>query len=195
MVLGLTGISGSGKHTAAEWFEKKNWIILNADQIAHYLYRPYTGVWKRVVDAFGEKILNKDDTINRQRLGKIVFDPADPKLAEENRQKLNKIIHPSVIRNIKDVIHRHFRRQSNIVVVASLWKELELEKICDKLLLLKAYPDVARQRITRRDSIGDDMYLQRISSQSEPPSPDFVIENNGTEDELFKALKALPLEG
>lgn len=194
MVLGITGISGSGKHTAAQWFEKQNWIILDADKIAHYLYRPYTGVWKQIVDAFGEKILNQDDVINRQKLGKIVFDPTDPIKAEEARQKLNAIVHPAVIRNIKDVIHRHFKRKSNIVVVASLWKELKIPEMCDKILLLKAYPEVARQRITARDSISDDMYLQRVSSQSEPMNPDFVIENNGTDLELQKALKALPLQ-
>ncbi len=174
MVLGITGISGSGKHLAAEYFQKKNWVILDADTIAHNLYRPYTGAWKKVVNEFGEGILNKNDVINRSKLGKIVFNPENP----DALQKLNQIIHPYIKRQIKNDIHRHFRRKSNIVVVAALWQELDLPSLCNKILLLKADPAIRLKRIQNRDGISESMYEVRTKNQSEPPHPDFVIENN-----------------
>jgi len=118
MVLGITGISGAGKHTVAEFFKSKNWVILDADKIAHYMYRPYTSVWQAMVKQFGEGVLTTEDKIDRQKLSRIVFNPEDPEAAHAALEKLNAVVHPAVIRNIKDAIHRHFRRKSNIVVIA-----------------------------------------------------------------------------
>ena len=94
MILGITGISGSGKHTAANFLKQKGWVVLDADKIAHYLYRPYTSLWKAVVKEFGEDILSANDKIDRQKLSKIVFDPNNP----EGLKKLNEITHPEIKR-------------------------------------------------------------------------------------------------
>ena len=185
MVLGITGISGSGKHTSAKYFEKKGWVILDADKIAHYLYRPYTGVWKAVVDEFGEKILNQDDTINRVKLGQMVFDPASEGVA---LKKLNNIMHPYVKRWIENEIHRQCRRKANVVVVAALWSESGIEGVCEKTLLIKAEPEFRMKRIQSRDGISAETYNMRVKAQAEPEKPDFVVENNGTIDELNKKL-------
>ena len=184
MVLGITGISGSGKHLATEFFQKKNWVILDADTIAHNLYRPYTGAWKKITKEFGEGILNQDDVINRSKLGEIVFNPQNP----DALQKLNQIIHPYVKRQLKNDIHRHFRRKSNIIVVAALWEELGLVSLCEKILLLKADPEIRLKRIQNRDGISADMYKMRISRQVEISNPDYTIENNGEIRDLNNSL-------
>jgi len=190
MVLGITGISGSGKHTAAEYFRKRKWVILDTDSIAHYLYRPYTGAWKEINKEFGDKIFNQDDTINRTRLGQIVFNPADPESANASLEKLNGIIHPHMKRYIENEIHLHSRRESDIVIVSALWKEFE-ENVCDKILLIKANQDIRIKRIMGRDGIPAKMYELRTKNQQEPEKPDFVIENNGSLAELNKKLDSL----
>ena len=194
MILGITGISGSGKHTSAHYFKRKGWVVLDVDKIAHHSYRPYTLVWKRIVREFGEGILNRDDTINRQKLGKIVFNASQPKEAKKTLKKLNQIVHPYIKRSLKNEIHRYFRRKADIVVVAVLWKELEIKKICDKILLITADLDLARKRIQKRDNISPETYQMRVKNQSIPKNPDFMVENNGTIRELNSKLAEIPLK-
>ncbi len=191
MILGITGISGSGKHTTAKFFERKGWVILDADKIAHYAYRPYTHVWKTVVQEFGEMILNKDDTINRVKLGKIVFNASEPEQSQAALKRLNQIVHPYVKRRVKNEIHRHFRRKSNIAIVVALWQELNLEEYCEKLLLLKASPEICSRRVEGRDNISQETYQMRIINQTEPPHPDFTVENSGTLRELNEKLNKI----
>ena len=194
MVLGITGISGAGKHTAARFLEKKGWVILDADKVAHNLYRPYTGVWKKIVKEFGEEILTKQDVIDRVKLGKIVFNASQPEESIAALHKLNLIIHPFIRRHIKNVIHRHFRRGSNIAVVVALWQESGLEELCDKLLLIKTDAELRQKRIQGRDGISSETYQLRVKNQNEPPNPDFVIENSGTSQEFNKKLEGLLAE-
>ncbi len=194
MILGITGISGAGKHTAANYFKRKGWAILDADKIAHHLYRPYTNAWKDIVKEFGENILNKDDTINRVKLGKIVFNAASPKDSGIALKKLNKIIHPYIKRRIKNEIHRHFRRGSDIAIVVALWQEAGLEDCCEKILLITADPKLCGRRIHVRDGISPETYQMRIKNQEEPPRPDFTVENNGTIRELNSKLAELSLK-
>lgn len=194
MILGITGLSGSGKHTAAAFFERKGWIVLDADKIGHESYRPYTSVWKAVVKEFGENIVGSKDLIDRQKLGKIVFNAADPEAAKAARQSLNAVVHPYIKRKIKDKVHRHFRRKSNIVIVAALWKELELQELCDHVLLMKADHDLCLERIQKRDGLSAETYQIRIQDQSELDSPDFVLENNESKEALNAKLSTLLLD-
>ncbi|MFH0820496.1 MAG: dephospho-CoA kinase [Candidatus Peregrinibacteria bacterium] len=195
MVLGITGISGSGKHTAAEFFAQKQWKVLDVDKIAHYLYRPYTHVWKAIVEAFGENIVGQNDLINRQKLSQIVFDESNPKVVQTQLKKLNAIVHPAIGLYLKDQLHRQFRRGTSVVIVAALWKELDLPELCDKILLIRANPELAFARTQKRDGLTHETYQARIRNQSEPPKPDFVIENKGTLPEFYKALNQLSLNG
>lgn len=169
-------------------------MVLDADKMAHDSYRPYTNVWKSIVKAFGEGILSKNDNIDRQKLGKIVFNAKDPESANQALATLNKIIHPYLKRKIRDKIHRHFRRQTNIVVVAALWKEVGIPDYCEKTLLIRANPEQCAQRIQGRDSISAETYQMRIQNQTEPENPDFVIENTASKEEFKAKLSELLLE-
>jgi dephospho-CoA kinase len=191
MVLGITGYSGSGKHTAANCLQKKGWIVLDADTIAHYLYRPYTNVWKGIVEEFGERILNQDDSINRSQLGKMVFDGAHPEESEKALLKLNSIVHPYVRRRIEEEIHYHSKKGLSIAVVAALWKELEMGRLCEKVLLVKADPALAKERIVKRDGVSAEAYAMRVKSQGSPERADWVLENNGSPEELYGKIEAV----
>ena len=164
---------------------------MDADKIAHYLYRPYTGVWKAVTKEFGENILNQDDTINRVKLSQIVFNPANPEDSNKALTKLNQIVHPFVKRYIENEIHHQLRRKSNIAIVVALWQESGLEDFCDKILLIKAESGLRSKRIQGRDGITLETYKMRIKNQTEPTEPDFVIENNGTMEELNAELNQI----
>ena len=189
MILGITGISGSGKHTAADFLKQKKWVILDADRVAHYLYRPYTSLWKSITDEFGESILGVSDKIDRQKLGEIVFNPDSP----DSLMKLNKITHPEIKRYLKNEIHHLHRRDPNIAIVAALWEGVGLTEVCDKILLVKANKELAYDRIKKRDGISESIYEMRIKNQIEIPNPDFTVENEGNFQEFYKSLNNLSI--
>lgn len=189
MILGITGKSGSGKHTVAKYFQQRDWKILDADKIAHKLYRPYLRIWRDVVDRFGEGILKTNDIINRQKLRKIVF--AGTPESNQALKDLNGIVHPELKRYIKDEVYFQKKRKKNTIVVAALWKELGLPNVCDKVLLIKAGDALAFERINKRDGIDFEMYEAYTQNQTNLPKADFTVKNEGTFQELYKKLNKI----
>src|SRR5437899_4264964 len=90
ITLGLTGGIAAGKSAVAELWPAKGAAVIDSDALAHRTLEPGTPTYAQVVQTFGKGILNADGTVNRDRLGEIVFGSA------ERRQALNSIVHPSV---------------------------------------------------------------------------------------------------
>jgi len=192
MILGITGKSGTGKHTAAKFFEQKGWKVLDADKIAHKLYRPYQKIWRDVVDRFGEAILTKDDTVNRQKLKAIVFGQTPE--AEKALKDLNAIVHPELKRVLKDEIYYLKKKKANTVVVGALWKELTFVKLCDAVLLIKAGEALAYERIRKRDGIDLDAFEVVTKNQTEPKKAHKTVVNEGSFQEFYKELNSVLAE-
>lgn len=189
MILGITGKSGTGKHTAAKFLEQKGWKVLDADKIAHKLYRPYQKIWRDVVDRFGEKILGKNDIVDRQKLKAIVFGLGPE--AKKALQDLNTIVHPELRRYLKNEIYYLKKKKANTAVIAALWDELELFKLCDAVLLIKAGEALAYERIRKRDGIDFDTYEMVTQNQTEPEEAHKTVINEGTFQDLYKELNSL----
>src|SRR5271154_671514 len=90
--VGLTGGIATGKSMTLDHWRSLGAAGLDADEFAHRALTPDTPTWEGVVRTFGKKILNKDGTVNRPRLGDIVFSD------DGKREALNRIIHPAVDR-------------------------------------------------------------------------------------------------
>lgn len=91
--VGLTGGIACGKSTVARrWAEiaGESAIFVDADQLAHEVLKPDSPEWAEVVGTFGKDILNPDQTVNRAKLGEIVFED------ESMRLLLNRVVHPAV---------------------------------------------------------------------------------------------------
>ncbi len=189
MILGITGKSGAGKHTAAKFFEQKGWRVLDADKIAHQLYRPYQRVWREVVEHFGEGILTKGDVIDRQKLKAIVF--GNGPQAEKELKALNSIVHPELKRVLKDDVYYLKKRKANTVLVAALWEELDLFKLSDSVLLIKADETVAYERIRKRDGISPEMYAVTTKKQTEPENAHAIVVNEGSFQDFYKQLNSV----
>src|SRR6185369_884417 len=89
--VGLTGSIGVGKSFVASVFVELGCHVLDADQTAREVVMPGTPGLRALTDAFGQEILNTDGTLDRKRLGALIF--AD----ESRRQRLNQILHPFII--------------------------------------------------------------------------------------------------
>lgn len=195
MVLGIAGKSGVGKHVAADFFAQRDWKVLDADKIAHKLYRPYLRVWRDVVDRFGEEILTKNDLIDRQKLRQVVFGSSDE--SKQALKDLNAIIHPELKRYLKDEVYFLKKRKKNVVVVAALWEEIGLFEICDKVLHVKAGKNLTFERVKKRDGTSEDMFEMVYQSQPDPSDADFIVVNEGDvrglHGQLVEVLKKMAL--
>jgi dephospho-CoA kinase len=90
LIVGLTGGVASGKSTISNILREEGAYLIDADQIARDLVRPYTPTWHELIKTFGEEILQPDGSIHRKKLAAIVFS------SSEKRSLLNRILHPRI---------------------------------------------------------------------------------------------------
>ena len=184
MILGLTGSFGSGKTTVARIFKSLGAQIIDADRIAHRVIKPNGEIYGKIIKVFGKTILRKNKDIGRHKLAKIVFDNKDL------LRKLNKIIHPEIIRIIKKRIKASSK---NVIVVdAPLLIEAGLRKLVDKLIVVKITREKQIKRIQNKTSLDKADILKRIKSQIsqnvKSRFANFVIDNSGTIRETKKQV-------
>src|SRR3990167_8941165 len=110
-VIGLTGSIGSGKSTVANIMRQMGVAILCADTAAKKVVEKGATAYKKIIKTFGQKVVNKDKSLNRTRLGEIVFS------SEAKRKVLNSIVHPEVINELKKEISRMETLQRKVVVL------------------------------------------------------------------------------
>lgn len=185
-VIGLTGSFGTGKTFVASVFKSFGAKIVDADTIAHEAVAKGTKPHKRIVAAFGKKILDKNGEIDRTKLGAIVFSK------KANLKKLDAIVHPEVIRAIRAAI-AGAGKDDVVVIDAPLLAEAGLTGIVDKLVVVAASTQNQITRCTKKFKISREEVLRRIKNQmslkKKVTLADFVIDNDGTKAETRKIVK------
>lgn len=184
LILGLTGNIGCGKSSLSTIFRDNNIDIVDADIIARQIYDDEK-LLKRVYDTFGTNIKNKDGSLNRKALGRIVFNN------EEKLIQLNKLTHPVIRQNVTNQIEEYKKQNKKIIVLdAALLIESDYLNVVDKLLVITCDEDIQIERIKKRDNCSTEEALSRIKSQMSQENKvkyaDYVIDNSGTIDELEK---------
>ena len=177
--LGLTGGIASGKSTLATHWRKAGAAVIDADELAHQTLRPESPIYPAIVKTFGKQILDVDGTINRARLGKIVF--AD----EQKRQALNQMIHPAVHQMWQQAIGEIERAgQANITVSSvPLLYEVAMENEFDCVVVIGCSEQTQLERLAAK---GLDAAQARARIQAQWPiqkkmdKANFVIWNDGS---------------
>jgi len=183
MVIGLTGGSGSGKTTAAKFFEKMGANVIDADKIGHEILKR-GDVKEKIKEAFGSGVFDRFGEIDRKALGKIVFND------EKKRSLLNEITHTP----IRDEILNKIGKKGDCVWVidAALLFETNMDKACDIVLAITCPKELRVERIKNRDNVDEDLALKRINSQMSDEKlikkSHYHIENNGSEEEFLRKL-------
>lgn len=183
LTIGLTGGIGSGKSTVADLFRRKGAHIIDFDTLSHKVEEPQGPAWKGIVDHFGDGVLNEDGTINRERLGNVVFrDPAQ-------RKKLNEIVHPAVfsewMRQMKEIEETH----AGAVIISDipLLVEVGLQHHLNITILVYVSPEEQIKRIMQRNGYSRQEAQDRLDSQmpidEKVPYCDIVINNEGPLEE------------
>ncbi len=182
-VIGLTGGIGSGKSTVAELLAGKGAVVLDADKVGHEAYRPGTPAWKEVVATFGKDIVAGDGSIDRRKLGAIVF--ADPAAL----QRLNAIMHPRMFEMMRERIDEFRRRGVEVVVLdAAILLEANWTPLVDEVWVVVASEDRVVERAVARTGLPEEQIRRRIRSQLSNEErcrhASVVIENDGSLEEL-----------
>lgn len=188
--LGLTGGIASGKSTADEFFKKKKIPIIDSDLIAHKIMEIGQNGYKAVVDYFGTDILNDDQTINRRKLGGIVFND------KAKLKKLNELTHPLVHQEIKQQMVQYSANQEKLVVIdVPLLFESGFESLCNGVLVISITPELQIERLMKRNNFTKKEAIARINNQmplsEKEKRATYVVANTGTIDDLEKKLSDL----
>ncbi|SDN56049.1 dephospho-CoA kinase [Alkalicoccus daliensis] len=190
MRLGLTGSIATGKSTVAEMLKQRGCPIIDADVIAREVVMPGTGTLQKIKEHFGDEILQEDGTLNREKLGSIVFE--NP----EERTHLNEIIHPAIRGEMKRQAEAAESQGAEIIVLdIPLLMESKLEYLVDKVLVVYLPEELQKKRLIERNGYSEKEAVQRISSQmsieEKRQKADEIIDNSGSIEATEKQVKQL----
>jgi dephospho-CoA kinase len=183
-VIGLTGNIATGKSVVRRMLEHLGAYTIDADALSHRVISKGAPGYQPVLDTFGKWLLDKDEQINRAKLGQIVF--AD----QEALKRLEAIIHPYVRQAIDILVKR--AKQKVIVVEAIKLLESPLRDQCDSVWVADAPQHVQVERLVRKRGLSQEEALQRVKAQAPQNEKlalaDVIITNNGSYEDLWKQV-------
>lgn len=157
----MTGGIACGKSVVARLLEDKGCIVHSADKAAHDLMSPGRPAWKRVIARFGKDILRADRTMDRARLGPLVFsDPAA-------RRFLDGLLHPLVLAEQEKAVRRLERegRVRIFISEAALTVEAGYARLFDRVVVVHCTGAEQVRRLSARDGIGVEAARRKIRAQ------------------------------
>ncbi|MBI4595296.1 MAG: dephospho-CoA kinase [Candidatus Tectomicrobia bacterium] len=180
-VIGLTGGIGSGKSLVTDILIELGAELINADLLGHRIYLPGREAWQEIINAFGREVVGPDETIDRKKLGQIVF--SDKKALE----KLNSITHPRIFEEAAKEIKTLRAKKGNqgiVVFEAAILIEAKWTSLVDYIWVVAADREVVIERLMERNKMTREQSEARIDSQLSNEErikfADVVIMNNDT---------------
>ena len=187
--IGLTGGIGSGKSSISYHFKLWGAYIFDADTIAKKILNENEIAQNEVITEFGTDVLGPDGKIDKTKLARIIF------YDEDHQLKLNTIIHPYVFTEIDktfDVILKDGKNKI-FVVDAALIYESGADVHMDYVIVVTSHLGLRIERVLKKGDLNRDEFLKRVELQWPDKDKihlaDFVIQNNGTEEDLLKESK------
>jgi dephospho-CoA kinase len=187
--IGLTGSIAVGKSFVVSVLRELGCITFDADKIAHSVMELGKPAYEDIVQEFGTNILAEDKTIDRAKLGAIVFADA------ERRKRLNEIVHPRVMEEQNALLNEaEAANPAGITIIdAALMIESGGYKRFDKLIVVFCEPEtqilrlMARNQISREDA--ERRVAAQMSSDEKRKYADYEIDTTGTMDETHQRVK------
>lgn len=180
MIVGITGNMGSGKSTVGKYIQSLGYAVLDSDQISRELYQKGTDCFVRLVETFGNSILDAEGAINRQKLSSIIFQDASKK------QMLEQIVHAAILDTLKQ---RSIASENKLVFwEVPLLFEAGWNKEVDLVLYVSSDVSTLIERVQKRDALNESQIRERLAFQQNNVSnlreQDFLIINNGSIEDL-----------
>lgn len=191
-VIGITGGIASGKSTVVTMLKEMNFPIIDADVIAREVVEVGEEAYGKIVEHFGPNILLENQTINRAKLGEIVFNN------EKERLALNAIVHPAVRKRMNEKKEKWIAAGERAIFLdIPLLFESKLTHMVEKVLLIYVDEETQVKRLVERNNFTQEQARSRIASQmplkEKKTLSDAIIDNNGsvenTQNQLLEILR------
>ncbi|MEG0292445.1 MAG: dephospho-CoA kinase [Anaerovoracaceae bacterium] len=181
MRIGITGGIGSGKSTVSDYLIAKGYKVIDADKIAREIVMPGKPALKKLVEVFGESILDDEGELRRKYLAKIVFEE------KSNKQALDEVMQKEILDKILDEFEKN--EDKLIFLDAPLLFEGSLNKYVDFTWVITIDEIERINRVVKRDGIAAKEVKARINNQmpeeEKTKLADEVIYNSSTKEELY----------
>lgn len=190
--LGIVGGIGAGKSSVVSLLcELKKCFVIGADELGHRILLKGDLAYDKVIETFGESILDENRQIVRRRLGEIVF--SDTKKLSQ----LNAITHPIIYNEIKNQVER-CKQEGEwdfVIIDAALLIEIGLIPLTDKVIGVFSDQETRIERLMSRDHFTKEQVLERINKQKKWEELEkvshYIIDNRFTRENTKEQLKAL----
>jgi len=183
--VGLTGGIGTGKSEVSRRLAGYGALIIDADLVAREVVEPHTPGLAQVVGVFGTGILAADSTLDRHRLGEIVFYDA------ELRAKLNAIVHPLVGERMRE-LEQGADPRAIVVEAVPLIAENHLAEFFDLVVVVDVPPRIQEDRLVRDRGMTREQIAARVAAQASREDrlaiADIVLDNSGSLAELDREV-------
>jgi dephospho-CoA kinase len=178
-LIGLTGGIAAGKSTVARIFAELGAPVIDADALSREVTAPGTAAFQRIVESFGDGVLDPDGRIDRRALGRLVFSD------EEARRRLEDITHPAIIAAARDRVAALGRQGHRVVLYeAALLVEAGRHRDMDRLVVVAADDEQRVSRLMRRSGLTREEAAARLAAQlpqeRKVELADHVIDNSGS---------------
>jgi dephospho-CoA kinase len=197
LLVGLTGGIASGKSSVSRMLNQLGCLIIDADLIAREVVEPGEPAYQKIIDAFGQGVLDDEGYINRKKLGALIFQDA------EKRKSLNDITHPEIIKREQEILAELMTEGHEGIVIldAALLIEAGGAGRVDRLVVVTADEGTQQKRVSDRDDLPREEALRRIRSQmplsEKAKLAHYIIDNSGTLEQtrhevlgLYRSLQA-----
>ena len=179
MVIGITGGIASGKSNVCSVVKELGYPIISCDEITKHDYQIGGKIYNVVLERFGNEYLKDDNTIDRKKLGKLIFNNKSAKML------LDSITHPIIKEELLKEIEKY--DDGLIFVEIPLLYEAKFDSICDKVICVFLSQKYQVERLMEREGIDEDFALAKIHSQMDlymkKSLADYVINSKGNFDE------------
>lgn len=189
LTVGLTGGVATGKSTVARRLRELGAEIVDADLLARDVVAPGEPGLREVQREFGDDVIAADGTLDRGKLGAIIF--ASP----DRRKALEAIIHPKVRARMRDAVLRVREHGTASVVVCDiplLYESGVNLELVDRVLVVYARPEVQKERLMKRNQLSAEEADARIAAQlptrAKAERADDVIDNSGALEETLQQV-------
>lgn len=188
MNIGLTGGIASGKSTVASILVERGAVLVDADRIAREVVLPGTELLEQVANRFGQAILNPDGSLNRKKLGEIVF--AD----DAARKDLEGLLHPQIRLGMKQRMQEAEDTDPGrlVVVDVPLLYESGLQQMFEQVMVVYVPRSKQLERLMARDGITAAQAEQRLNAQMDIEKKkelaDIVINNEGSLTDTIRQI-------
>lgn len=185
-VIGITGSIATGKSTVTKIIREQGYSVIDADEIAHNLMKKGEQNYQNILDYFGEDILDRNNEVDRKKLGKIVFNNPD------KLKILNKLTHKNIFNKIKEMASKIDEEFVflDIALLFELSSNEDFDIEFNEIWVVFTKPEDQLKRLMSRNNISQEDALSKIKSQlsieEKVKLADVIIDNNSSLEELRK---------